>query len=191
MGTHVRTAKPAFPMTASVSVRHQVPTAVVARTGSRSQSAIAPANLSVQLKRANQFGHHFSNVQVDAVQRFTAPVQGSVIPRLGYLQRQLVDEEQKRDEDAESMQRKAVDRETERTRAQSPQIQEPEGRASQNPTPMQTSHQPVQFFFLSMLIGALLKPVLDMLFGGAGGGGGGGGGATGGGGGGGGGESDY
>jgi hypothetical protein len=150
----------------------------------------------MQLKRAHQFGHHFNTVQVDAGQRLAMPVQRSPSLSLGYVQRQLVEEEQKRDEESESMQRKETsDRES--TSAPKHAHHTPEAHVPSAPetsaiAPMQTSHQPIQFFFLSMLIGALIKPVIDMLFGGGGGGGGsGGGGATGGGGGGGGGESDY
>lgn len=57
-----------------------------------------------QLNKAQRFGHNLSQVQVNAnppIQRQVAISQGKL-----YLQRSIVDEEQKRDEEASRMQRK-------------------------------------------------------------------------------------
>lgn len=83
-------------------------------------SVSAPRNLGPALQRAETFGHCLTGVAPQApMQRVVQPI------RVWHLQRQLVEEEQKRDEDAESAQRKAIQR---------------SARSSNHPAP------PVQFF---------------------------------------------
>ena len=77
-------------------------------------------SLGSALQRAETFGHCLTEVTPQApVQRVVQPI------RVWHLQRQLVEEEQKRDEDAESAQRKVIQR---------------AARSSAHPAP------PVQFF---------------------------------------------
>ncbi|OLP16642.1 hypothetical protein BST81_19585 [Leptolyngbya sp. 'hensonii'] len=107
-----------------------------------------PLSLQAQIDRATRFGHNLNQVQI--YPSAPAAIQRRPISRSNahiYVQRQVVEEERKRDEESEQRQFKS-------------------------------DQQPIQGFFIGMILGAILPKILKLLFPDSGGGGGGGGGGV-------------